>query len=315
MVRGVALYSFICGAIASQLGISQDGSGDDVVTSRLRTKLGAGGFVKVIGINRVADPWLTEVVGLLGFDMVWFDLEHRAFSDEVIDGISLACRATGIDLMVRICKNGYASAMRPLEFGANGIMVPHCSSPDEARQWAKWTRFPPQGQRGFDNCGADNDHGLSDPIEFIGRRNEEVFLVVQIEDREAIDCVEEIAAVQGVDLLFVGPADLTMSYGVPLERQHPLVQGALDKVANAAEKAGKWWGTVTPTPESAQEELDRGARMITCANDHFLLVNGLRDAYQQFERVCLHENRDRLRSLRAEAGDPEMRRGGSEEVG
>jgi len=273
----------------------------------LRTKLEAGDFVKVVGIGRVADPWLTEVVGRVGFDVVWFDMEHRAYSHEVIDRISLACRATGIDLMVRVRKNGYASSVRPLEFGANGIMVPHCCSPDEAREWAKWTRFPPQGKRGFDNAGADADHGLSDPIEYVSRRNKEVFLVVQIEDREAIDCVDQIASVEGVDLLFVGPADLTMSYGVPFQRQHPLIQGALDKVANATAKAGKWWGTVTPTPESAQEELDRGAQMITCANDHFLLVHGLQDAYLQFQRVRIGNNH--RRTAQALAANTDVSRG------
>ena len=82
-----------------------------------------------------------------------------------------------------------------------------------------------------------------------------------------------------------GPADLSISYGVPLQREHALVQRAMDKVANAAAKAGKWWGTVTPTPESAQLELDRGARMVTCADDHFLLVQGLQNACRQFGHI------------------------------
>jgi 4-hydroxy-2-oxoheptanedioate aldolase len=204
-----------------------------------------------------------------------------------VDRMAIACRATDIDLMVRIRKTGYTSVMRALEFGANGIMVPHCCSVEEAQQWANWTRFPPQGTRGFDGAGADGDYSLSDPLEYLRERNEETFLAVQIEDREAVDCVEGIAAVEGVDLLFVGPADLSISYGIPMQRQHPLVQRALDRVANAAEKAGKWWGTVTETPELAQAELDRGARLVTCANDHFLLVHGLQNAYRQFENIAI----------------------------
>jgi 4-hydroxy-2-oxoheptanedioate aldolase len=256
-----------------------------VTKSRLRKILGGNGFVKVVGVNRVTEPWLTELVGKLGFDVVWFDMEHRAHGFEVIDRLSLACRATGIDLMVRVRKTGYTSAMRALEFGANGIMVPHCQSADEARQWVDWTRFPPLGKRGFDGAGADGNYGLSDPLKYLKERNEQTFLVLQIEDREAVECVDEIAAVNGVDLLFVGPADLSISYGVPMQREHALVQGAIDKVANAAAKAGKWWGTVTNTPETAQAELDRGARLITCADDHFLLVQGLQSAYRQFEFV------------------------------
>lgn len=260
-------------------------SEDKLTKSRLREKLQTGAFVRVVGINRVAEPWLAEVAGRLGFDVVWLDMEHRAHGYEVVDRLSLACRATGMDLMVRIRKNGYTSAMQALEFGANGVMIPHCCSVAEAQQWSDWSLFPPQGKRGFDNAGADGNYALSDPLEYLKKRNEQTFLVVQIEDREAVECVDGIAAVEGVDLLFVGPADLSISYGVPMQRNHPLVQAAIDKVANAAAKAGKWWGTVTETPESAQIELDRGARMITCADDHFLLVRGLQTAYRQFEQV------------------------------
>jgi 4-hydroxy-2-oxoheptanedioate aldolase len=256
-----------------------------VTKSRLRSILSASGFVRVVGINRVTEPWFAELAGKLGFDVIWLDMEHRAHGYEVVDRISLACRATGMDLMVRIRKTGYTSAMRALEFGANGVMVPHCRTAEEAREWVDWTRFPPLGKRGFDGAGADGDYALTDPAEYLRERNAETFLVVQIEDREAVDCVDEIAAVNGVDLLFVGPADLSISYGVPMQREHPLVQRAIDRVANAAAKCGKWWGTVTPTPESAQKELDRGARFITCADDHFLLVKGLQDARQQFQSV------------------------------
>ncbi len=273
------------GAFPTQYGTRSEPLRTIVIKSRLKRILKSNGFVRVVGINRIADPWFTELAGKLGFDVVWFDMEHRGYGYDRIDGLSLACRATGIDLMVRIRKNGYTSAMRALEFGANGIMVPHCQNADEARQWVEWTKFPPLGNRGFDGAGADGDYALADPVPYLKERNEETFLVVQIEDRHAVENAEAIAAVEGVDLLFVGPADLSIDYGVPMQREHPLVQNALDKVAEAAARTGKWWGTVTNTPAEAQRELSRGARMITCADDHFLLVKGLQDAQRQFEHV------------------------------
>jgi 4-hydroxy-2-oxoheptanedioate aldolase len=257
--------------------------------SRLLRKLRAGGFVRVLGMNRITEPWLVEVAGRLGFDVVWFDMEHRPFGYDVVDRLSLACRATGTDLMVRLLKTGYATPMRILEFGANGIMVPHCRSVEEAQQWVEWARFPPLGKRGFDGAGTDCDYAFADPIEYLRHANDETFLVLQIEDREAVDRIDGIAAVMGVDAFFVGPADLTLSYGVPMQREHPLIQRAMDKVANAAAKAGKWWGTVTRTPEVAQIELDRGARIVTCADDHFLLVQGMQNAYQQFEHIEIRQ--------------------------
>ena len=253
--------------------------------SRVLHKLREGSFVQVAGISRVKEPWLAEVVGKIGYDVVWLDMEHRAFGYDVIDAFSLACRSTAMDLMVRVLKTGYSSPMRALEFGANGIMVPHCRSVEEARQYVEWTRFPPLGRRGVDGAGADADFGLANPLEYLSRANQETFLVLQIEDREAVECVEAIAGVEGVDLLFVGPADLTISYGVPMQFDHPAIQRAIDRVAGSVAKVGKWWGTTTGSPEAAQAALDRGARMITCGNDHVFLVEGFQAAYKAFSHI------------------------------
>lgn len=253
--------------------------------SRVLRKLRQGECVRVAGVSRVADPWLAEVIGHLDYDVIWFDMEHRAFGYDAIDPLSLACRATGIDLMVRVLKEGYMSPMRALEFGANGLMVPHCRSAAEARQWVEWSRFPPLGRRGIDAAGADADYMLADPLEHLRYGNEETFLVLQIEDREAVECVEEIAAVDGFDLLFIGGADLSASYGVPFQFDHPHVQKAIDRVASACARAGKHWGMPTGSPEAAQKLIDRGARMITCAGDHGLLVNGFRNAIREVAGV------------------------------
>ena len=253
-----------------------------MVNSRVLEKLRGGDFVRTVGMSRVRDPWFAETIGRVGYDVIWLDMEHRSFGNEIIDPIALACRATGIDLMVRILKDGYMAPMRALEAGANGIMVPHCRSAAEARQWVEWTRFPPLGKRGFDGAGADADYFLAPPLDHLRHANEQTFLVLQIEDREAVDCIDEIAAVPGFDILFVGPGDLTISYGVPMQTDHPLVQGAIDRVAAACAKHGKWWGMPTGSPEAAQSLLDRGARMITCTGDHGLLVNGLVEAQRRF---------------------------------
>jgi 4-hydroxy-2-oxoheptanedioate aldolase len=253
--------------------------------SRVLRKLRSGDFVKVAGISRVAEPWLTEVVGQIGYDVVWFDLEHRPYNYGTIDMLSLACRATGIDLMVRILKSGYYSAMQALEFGANGLMVPHIRSAEEARQWVEWSRFPPLGKRGLDGAGADANFGLADTREYLKHANKDVFLAFQIEDREAIDAIDEIAAVPGFDILFIGPGDLSLSYGIPLEFDHPLLEEATRRVAQAAKNNGKWWGTTTATPQKAQSAMNLGARMIVAGGDHTALVNGLRDSFRDFESV------------------------------
>jgi 4-hydroxy-2-oxoheptanedioate aldolase len=253
-----------------------------MIKSKALERLRAGDFVRTAIVTRVTQPWLAEFIGKAGYDLIWLDMEHRDFDYSVVAPMALACRSTGIDLMVRILKTGYSSPMRVLEAGANGIMVPHCRSAAEARQWVEWTRFFPVGARGYDGAGPDADFALVEPKAYMKHANDQTFLVLQIEDRDAVESVEQIAAVEGVDALFVGPADLTISFGVPFQFAHADVQKAIDRVANAAAKAGKWWGMPTGTPEATQQALSRGAKIVTGANDHMVLVRGYEAGLKNF---------------------------------
>src|ERR1700733_3676825 len=143
-----------------------------MVNRKVLKKLRGGDFVRVVAVTRVTDPWVTEVAGKLGFDLIWLDLEHRPCGYDVIDPISVACRATGMDLMVRIRKSDYSAPMRALEVGANGIMVPHCRGVEEARQWEEWVKLPPLGRRVFAGGGAAADFTLADPIVYQKHANQ-----------------------------------------------------------------------------------------------------------------------------------------------
>jgi 4-hydroxy-2-oxoheptanedioate aldolase len=255
--------------------------------SRVLKKLREGGFVRVAGMSRLAEPWLAEVIGKTGYDCIWFDMEHRAFGYDKLDPVSLACRYVGLDLMVRVLKTGYDAPMRALECGANGIMVPHCRSAAEAKEWVDYVRFPPLGKRGFDGAGADADWGAANPLEHVKNGNEEVFLALQIEDKAAVEQIDEIAAVPGFDLLFIGPGDLTLSYGVPMQFNHPVIEDVYDKVAAAAAKHGKWWGSTSGSAAAAQRIIDRGGRMFTAGGDHGALVSGFRDSFAAFGSVAI----------------------------
>jgi len=256
-----------------------------MIKSRVLRNLNLGEMVRVAKISRLSDPWIFELAGRCGFDAVWFDMEHRGFGYETIAPIALACRSTGIDLIVRILKDGYTSPMRVLEAGASVVLIPHCRSAGEARQWARYCRFPPLGDRGFDGVGADADHGLADPAEYLRHANRQVVVAVQIEDQEAVESVEEIAGVEGVDVLFIGPGDLSISYGIPFEWGHPVMLNAIARVARAAERNRKSWGIASDSPKSAQMAVDLGARLISCGSDHGWLVRGLQNAYDAFREV------------------------------
>jgi 4-hydroxy-2-oxoheptanedioate aldolase len=247
-----------------------------MISSRVLERLRRGECARITGVCRLTEPWVAELIGQIGFDAVWYDLEHRTAPEESAARMAVGCRAAQTDLMVRVRKSDYSMPMRMLEVGANGLMVPHIRSAEEARQWVGWCRFPPLGRRGFDGAGADADYMLAGPLEHVRHANQNVFLAFQIEDRAAVEAIDEIAAVDGFDILFVGPADLSLSLGVPFEFGHPAYQQAIDRVAAAAARCGKWWGLPVDSAESARRYRDRGARFLAYGSDHALLVEGYR---------------------------------------
>ncbi len=248
-------------------------------------KLKKDEVVSVVNLGAFPYAPLVEMVGKIGFDCVWFDMEHRAFGFPELAQLTLACRATGMEAVVRIVKGNYTSLMKPLETGATGLMIPHCKSAKEARQIVSWAKFPPQGRRGFDNAGPDADYLMTDPLEYIKHANQETFLVVQIEDKEAIESIEEIVSVDGIDIFFVGPGDLSLSYGVFPDFNHKKVKNAIEKVAEATKKYGKWWGMPFGTEEQGQSLIEKGARFLACGADIIAVLEGFQRRKEIFNTL------------------------------
>src|SRR5689334_21644450 len=166
--------------------------------NRVLEKLRQGNAALVTTVTPYASPKLTEMLGLLDFDCVWIDLEHQDYSSDQLFDMALGCRTTGIEPVARIRKGDYWTYSRPFEAGATGIMVPHCRSGAEAEQIVRYARFAPQGLLGIDGVEALADYGLAPTAEYMAHANRETFVCVQIEDREAVEDVEAIAAVEGV---------------------------------------------------------------------------------------------------------------------
>ena len=254
-------------------------------TNRVLEKLRQNKAVLVTTVTPYASPKLTEMIGLLDYDCVWIDMEHQDYSYDQLFDMALGCRATGIEPMARIRKGDYWTYSRPFEAGATGIMVPHCRSAAEAEQIVRFSRFAPLGMRGIDGVEAMADYGLAPTAEYMAHANRETFIAVQIEDREAVDDVNAIAAVEGIDILFVGPADLSQSYGIPLQTQAPVMRAAVECVAEAAAKHGKWWGLPVGSGEIGERYYQMGARFLACGAAIILLQEGWRRIRQDFDAM------------------------------
>lgn len=163
---------------------------------------------------------------------------------------------------------------RLLELGASGIMYPRCESPAEAQEVIQWAKFAPLGQRGFDGSGADVPYLMTPMQTYLRQANEETFVIIQLETPQAVEQAAAIAAVDGVDMLMLGPADFSILAGIPGEFDHPKILQAIETVASAAQSQGKTWAATCGSVGQARRMVDRGARLVFIGCDLVFVKQG-----------------------------------------
>lgn len=251
-------------------------------TSRIKAKLAKDDPVLLTTLH-LGEPSLFELTSLLGFDGIWLDLEHHFFSVETAAHFARAARVGSSDIMIRPAKGEYMRMSRIFEIGAQGIMYPRCDNAEEARQVVRWAKFYPLGERGIDSAGADNPYCLMPLPEYLLAANRETFVVIQIEDPRAIEHADAMAAVGGVDVLFLGPGDFSILAGIPGQWDHPVIQDAMKRVASAAKKAGKHWGMPIFSVEHARQVMELGGRFLCHGCDLLMVKAGLEEIQRKFE--------------------------------
>ena len=226
----------------------------------------------------------TEIAALSGFDWLLIDTEHGIGEHESLVPQLQAIAHTGVEPIVRIALNDIVRIKRVLDLGARGIMVPWVKSAAEAREAVAALRYPPDGVRGAARITRATDFGARFD-EYFASANAELVTIIQIECAEAVECVEEIAAVDGVDVLFVGPLDLSVSLGMPLQFDHPEFCAAMRRVVAAAASAGKAAGILIMDPGKLPKTIDEGFRFIALGSDAGILSDGLRQLASAFDRA------------------------------
>jgi 4-hydroxy-2-oxoheptanedioate aldolase len=187
---------------------------------------------------RLATPAVVEIAAAAGLDFVILDNEHGAFSDETLENMVRAADAVGIGAVVRVPVNQSWAITRTLDMGADGLWVPQVNSRADAEAAVRAARYHPAGQRGMNTSCRRADYGAMQRSQYLARANDEVVLVIQIEDMRAVNAIEDILSVPGVDMISVGLGDLAQSMGLPGQMDHPEVLAVDAKVKNAAGKHG-----------------------------------------------------------------------------
>lgn len=253
-----------------------------VIIERLRS----GQLVRVMHFVGLSSPKYVEVAARLGnFHGVWIDQEHSDLPHADMELILMACRATGMDAFARVPPTDYATIMRPLEAGCSGVMVAQVRTLEEVQQAVQWAKYPPRGLRGMFGLTFEAGYGKVDMATHVERANRQRWVAIQIETAEAVEIVEQIATTEGVDWLFVGPADLSVTLGVPGDFLHPKCVAALERVAAAVKKAGKSWGTLSPTPEHARKCRELGCQLFSIFGDVECIREGLEAIEAKFPEL------------------------------
>jgi 2-keto-3-deoxy-L-rhamnonate aldolase RhmA len=212
---------------------------------------------------------IAEVVAQSGFDWLLFDMEHTPNDLQIVGQQLLAVRGSPTAAIVRVPVHDMAWIKRVLDAGAPNVMVPNIRSVAEAREAVSWTRFPPEGLRGV--AGSTRAGNYTRYKDYMARANDEIGLILQIESREALDDLDAICRVPGVDAVFIGPSDLAASLGHRGQPGHPDVQAAISKAFKTARNAGRASG-ILAADGKAEPYLDQGATMVGVGTDLHLLI-------------------------------------------
>lgn len=224
------------------------------------------GGVAVSTKCNLADPREAELAAMCGFDCVWIDLEHVPNSITSVGEFVRAAKIYDCDVLTRVGRGSYSDFIRPLEADSTGIMVPHLMSAEEAKKVVYYTKFHPIGRRPIDGGNADAAYGCQDMLSYIEEANRERFVIVQIEDPEPLEELENICVLEGIDMIFFGPADFSQGIGKPFQFSDGTLTAVKELIAKTAKKHGKFAGTVG-TAENAAELAEMGYQFINIGSD------------------------------------------------
>ncbi|RJQ53518.1 MAG: 2,4-dihydroxyhept-2-ene-1,7-dioic acid aldolase [Desulfobacteraceae bacterium] len=247
--------------------------------------------------------WLTmghlsvaEILADAGYDWVMIETEHTAIDVSEVLGLIMAVEGRGAIPLVRLAGIDPIQAKAVLDAGAAGVMVPMVNSKEDAEAAVDAVKYPPLGQRGA--CGAQRGQGYGfgyeNYIDYVRSADENTLLMVQIEHIDAVNAIEDILSVQGIDGTFIGPYDLSMSMGLPGQLDHAEVQSAKSRVLEATRAKGLAAGIHIVHPGSAVDELNShlslGYRFIALGTDILFMANAARNLASRARQVCGRQN-------------------------
>ncbi|MBV8677832.1 MAG: aldolase [Planctomycetaceae bacterium] len=244
--------------------------------NRVKRRLAEGGVSIGTFLLEFNTTGIARIAAAAGAEFTIVDMEHSGWGIETIRMLLATARGTEMVPLVRVPATEYHFIARVLDMGAMGIMVPMVEGEEQARRVVQSAKYPPAGRRGAAFGVAHDDYLGGDMAAKIRVANDEVLLIAQVETARGLENVEAIAAVEGLDVIWIGQADLTTSLGIPGQYTHPAFLEAVDRVADACRRSGKVLGYLALDVEDGRAMLSRGFRMLAFGGDLWLYQQALR---------------------------------------
>jgi len=249
--------------------------------NKTREKLSRGETVFGSGLQCYRSAEIPRAFAAAGFDYVFIDMEHGSFDLETVQDMIAAANGAGITPIVRVGEILYSLIARLLDSGAQGIILPRVEDPRILEEAISWMRFPPVGKRGYGvNVTMVDYEGRSFP-EIIEHQNRNTLSVCQFETKLAMERADELLSVKGLDIVMVGPADLSIALGIPGEFDHPLLVSTVERLVEKCNQHGVVPGIQTRSVAMSKFWAERGMRFVGAGAEHGLLLEKAKETVSQ----------------------------------
>ena len=241
-----------------------------MIENRVKKAMKAGQTVIGCQVAEVRSPNICQMYATAGFDFIFVDMEHGGFGMETVCDFITASKGAGIVPVIRIPALEEYFIGRLLDSGACGLIVPHVQTADDVKKVIRYAKYHPVGDRGLAPFRAHTDYAHVDVPEFMRQANENNMIVIMVEDKQAVENIDELISIDGVDVVFIGTTDLSQSLDIPGQVRHPEVLKRIDRVVAACRKKKIAVGMPVSDPAWCQP----GIQFLFAASDIGLIVNG-----------------------------------------
>lgn len=221
-------------------------------------------------------PGVAQILKHAGCEFIIYDMEHTGIGLETIKAQVAHCRGLDVAPMVRVPRGEYHFLARALDIGCHGVMIPMVESVEQAKSIVEATHYPPRGRRGAAFAFAHDDYAPGEPLTKMQAADSRTLVIAQIETERGLENVEAIAAIDGIDVLWVGHFDLTNFLGIPGQFDHPAYTGAITRIVAAGRKHKKGLGYMAADPALARQYKKLGFNMLGAGTDPALLIAGIK---------------------------------------